>query len=94
MNFKEEKKMKNMLKANVVMLSVGEQQYPQDYLDKVITEINTEVKKMDCNLLGCFKVMNFSDAERVAEELKDKKVDLFIVKFVISNESEILIFLL
>ena len=24
--------MKNMLKANVVMLSVGEQQYPQDYL--------------------------------------------------------------
>lgn len=74
--------MKNMLKANVVMLSVGEQQYPQDYLDKVITEINTEVKKMDCNLLGCFKVMNFSDAERVAEELKDKKVDLFIVKFV------------
>ncbi len=74
--------MKNMLKANVVMLSVGEQQYPQDYLDKVINEINTEVKKMDCNLLGCYKVMNFSDAERVLDEIKDKKVDLFIVKFV------------
>jgi len=74
--------MKNMLKANVVMLSVGEQQYPQDYLGKVIDEINTEVKKMDCNLLGCYKVMNFSDAERVLDEIKDKKVDLFIVKFV------------
>lgn len=74
--------MKNMQKANVVMLSVGEQQYPQDYLDKVINEINTEVKKMDCNLIGCYKVMNFSDAERVSEDIKDKKIDLFIVKFV------------
>ena len=74
--------MKRMQKANVVMLSVGEQQYPQDYLDKVINEINTEVKKMDCNLLGCYKVMNFADAEKVAEEIKDSKVDLFIVKFV------------
>lgn len=74
--------MKNMLKANVVMLSVGEQQYPQDYLADVINEINAEVKKMDCNLLGCYKIMNFDDAQKTAEELADKKVDLFIVKFV------------
>ena len=74
--------MKNMLKANVVMLSVGEQQYPQDYLAKVIDEINAEVKKMDCNLLACYKIMNFDDAQKTADELADKKVDLFIVKFV------------
>lgn len=74
--------MKNMLKANVVMLSVGEQQYPQDYLDKVIKETDTEVSKMDCNVLGFYKVMNFSDAEKIAEEIKNEKVDLFIVKFV------------
>ncbi len=74
--------MKNMQKANVVMLSVGEQQYPQDYLGKVIDEINAEVKKMDCNLIGCYKIMNFADAEKAAEALKEQKVDLFIVKFV------------
>lgn len=74
--------MKNMLKANVVVLGVGEQQYPQDYLAKVLDEINGEVKKMDCNLVGCYKVMNFSDAEKAADDLAGKKVDLFIVEFV------------
>lgn len=74
--------MKNMKKVNVVVLSVGEQQYPQDYLDKVIQETDAEVKKMDCNIIGCYKLMNFSDAEQTLEEIKEKKVDLFIVKFV------------
>ncbi len=74
--------MKNMEKANVVVLSVGEQQYPQDYLDNVIQEIDAEIKKMDCNVLGCYKIMNFSDAEKTADALKDQKVDLFIAKFV------------
>ena len=74
--------MKNMLKPNVVMLSVGEQQYPQDYLVKVISGLENEVKKMDCNLLSCHTIMNFADAEKVAESLKDKQIDLFIVDFV------------
>lgn len=74
--------MKNMLKANVVMLSVGEQQYPQDYLAEVISGLEAEVKKMDCNVLGCYTLMNFADAEKAANELKDKKIDLFIVDFV------------
>lgn len=74
--------MKNMLKANVVMLSVGEQQYPQDYLAEVISGLEKEVEKMDCNLLSCHTIMNFADAEKVAEELKDKQIDLFIVDFV------------
>ena len=74
--------MKNMQKANVVVLSVGEQQYPQDYLAKVISETDAEIRKMDCNLIGCYTVMNFGDAERVATELSGYSVDLFIVKFV------------
>ena len=74
--------MKNMKKANVVMLSVGEQQYPQDYLAGVISELEGEVKKMDCNIVGCYTVMNFADAQRVADELSGKSVDLFIVDFV------------
>ena len=74
--------MKNMQKANVVMLSVGEQQYPQDYLAKVIAELEDQVKKMDCNLLDCFIVMNHQDAEKVADSLAGKTVDLFIIDFV------------
>lgn len=74
--------MKNMVKANVVVLSVGEQQYPQGYLDSVIMDTDTEVKKMDCNVVGCYKIMNFNDAEKVYNTIKEKKVDLFIAKFV------------
>ena len=74
--------MKNMLKANVVMLSVGEQQYPQDYLDNVIKTLEKEVAKMDCNLMECHKIMNWEDAVKVSDALQGKKVDLFIVDFV------------
>ncbi len=74
--------MKSYEKANVIMLSVGEQQYPQDYLAGVIKELEKEVGKMDCNLLGAYTVMNFKDAEKTAELIKDKNVDLFIVDFV------------
>jgi len=74
--------MKNMQKANVVILSVGEQQYPQDYLDAVIAETDKEASKIDCNLVGCYKIMKFQDAEDVLERIKDRKIDLFIVKFV------------
>jgi len=74
--------MKNMKKPNVVMLSVGEQQYPQDYLAGVISKLEEEVCKMDCNVVGCYTVMNFNDAVRVANDLNGKSVDLFIIDFV------------
>jgi len=73
--------MKNMQKIDVVMLHVGEEQYPQDYLDKVIATLVPQVEKMDCNLLSNHKIMCFADAERVMEELKGKQVDLFIINF-------------
>ena len=74
--------MKNMKKADVVILNVGEQQYPQDYLGKVIERISNGIKDMDCNVIGCYTVMNFSDAQKTADDLKGKKTDLFIINFV------------
>ncbi len=74
--------MKNMEKADVVILNVGEQQYPQDYLAGVITEISDGIKKMDCNVIGCYTVMNYNDAVKTAEDMKGKKTDLFIINFV------------
>lgn len=73
--------MKNMQKIDVVMLHLGEEQYPQDYLDKVAVELREQVGKMDCNLMGSYKIMCFADAERTVEALKGKQVDLFIVNF-------------
>ena len=74
--------MKNMKKADVVILNVGEQQYPQDYLDKVIACTSEGIGKMDCNIVGDYKVMNFADAQKVAEDLQGKTMDLFIINFV------------
>ena len=74
--------MKNMSKADVVILNVGEQQYPQDYLATVIESLNNGIKKMDCNIVGCYTVMNFNDAQKTAEDLKGKRTDLFIINFV------------
>lgn len=73
--------MKNMQKIDVVMLHLGEEQYPQDYLDNVAAELREQVGKMECNLMGSYKIMCFADAERVVEALKGKQVDLFIVNF-------------
>ena len=39
--------MKLLQKANVVMLSVGEQQYPQDYLTNVIEELEKEIARLE-----------------------------------------------
>ncbi|MBE6948200.1 MAG: hypothetical protein E7454_08165 [Ruminococcaceae bacterium] len=73
--------MKNMQKINVVMLHLGEEQYPQEYLDNVAGELREQVGKMDCNLMGSYKIMCFADAEQVVEALKGKQVDLFILNF-------------
>ena len=74
--------MKNMQKANVVMLNVGEEMYPQDYLGALIETLRGEVAKMDCNLVECHTLMCMKDAENAAEALVGKPIDLFIVNFV------------
>jgi len=74
--------MKRMQKANVVMLNLGEEMYPQDYLGKLIDELRAKVSQMDCNLVASYTVMCMKDAENAAEDLIGKPVDLFIVNFV------------
>ena len=74
--------MKNMAKANVVMLSIGEEMYPQDYLGRVIDELREKVSAMDCSLVSCHTIMCMKDAEETAEALVGKPIDLFIVNFV------------
>ncbi len=73
--------MKNTENVNAIILNVGEQQYPQDYLKNVADEICAEIENMECNITGKFTVMNFSDAQKVADEIKDKTCDLFIINF-------------
>lgn len=77
----EAKEMKNMKMADVIIFNVGEEQYPQDYLGNVADIISAKIEKMKCNVKGRFSVMNFSDAQKVADELKDTTADLFIINF-------------
>ena len=74
--------MKNMEKAKVVMLSLGDAQYPQDYLGHVIAELRQEVGKMNLDLVACHTIMCGEDAQRVENELKGKEIDLIITNFV------------
>lgn len=73
--------MKNTVKADVIILNVGEQQYPQDYLGAVAKCITDEIEKMDCNVIGKYTVMNFPDATEVEKDVRGKKPDLFIINF-------------
>lgn len=73
--------MKNVKRTNAVILNVGEQQYPQDFLANAAEEICSEIKKMDCNIDAIYSVMNFEDAKKVREEMNGVKPDLFIINF-------------
>ncbi len=73
--------MKNRKTADVIILNVGEEQYPQEYLGNVADTVSNEIQKMECNVKGRFTVMNFADAQRVAGTLKDTTMDLFIINF-------------
>lgn len=73
--------MKNMKRVNAVILNVGEQQYPQDYLGNVAEEICRNISCEECEIIGKYKVMNFNDAVRVKDDLEGKKPDLFIISF-------------
>ncbi|MBO4264663.1 MAG: hypothetical protein J5922_01110 [Clostridia bacterium] len=74
--------MKNMEKANVIILNVGDSQYPQDYLGALIEEVNSNVRKMNCNVLAEYTIMNEKDAIAAKEGVKSMTTDLFIINFV------------
>lgn len=73
--------MKKFQKADVVILNVGEQQYPQAYLKQVADEVCGAISEMDCNSIACYTVMNSADAQAVKQNLAEKKPDLFIINF-------------
>ncbi len=73
--------MKNMKKVNAIILNVGEQQYPQDFLANAAEEICAEIRKMDVNVTEIFSVMNFNDAVVVSEKISGIEPDLFIINF-------------
>ena len=75
--------MKNVEKANVVILNIGEAMYPQDYLGKVIREVNDAVGKMECKVLSAHKIMCGEDAAAAAAKIAGGiRPDLFLVNFV------------
>lgn len=74
--------MKNTKQLNVMMLHLGEEMYPQDYLENVIKKVQDAVGEMDCNLVGCYRVMSAKDAGECSELMEGKAVDLFILNFV------------
>lgn len=74
--------MKNMGKAKVVMLNLGDAQYPQDYLNNIIDELRREVGKMNLDLIACHSIMCGEDVQNVEKDLKGKEIDLIITNFV------------
>ncbi|MHA9738136.1 hypothetical protein [Robinsoniella peoriensis] len=74
--------MKNTRQLNVIMLHLGEAMYPQDYLEDVIKKVQEAVSDMECNLVGCYKVMSEKDAGECSRLIEGSPVDLFILNFV------------
>ena len=74
--------MKNTRQLNVIMLHLGEAMYPQDYLEDVIKKVQEAVSGMECNLVGCYKVMSEKDAGECSRLIEGSPVDLFILNFV------------
>ncbi len=70
--------------AKVVILSVGDQQYPQDDLGRVIEKVWNGVKSLPSAEVVCTcKIMNDPDADAAVKEVgKLNKIDAFIVNYV------------
>ena len=70
-------------KIRVAVLSVGDQQYPQDELGLAIDRVRTAVREMDCVSEAVFaKIMNDADATAAEQELKDQHFDAIVVNYV------------
>ncbi len=70
-------------KIRVAVLSVGDQQYPQDELGLAIDRVRTAVRKMECVSEAVFaKIMNDADATAAEQELKDQHFDAIVVNYV------------
>ena len=69
--------------TRVVILNVGDQQYPQNDLAKVITNFRAGVRSLESANVVCeCTVMNDDDADMTAREVAGKHFDAFIVDYV------------
>ncbi len=69
--------------AKVVILSVGDAQYPQDTLGSVITSVREGVASLtSAEVVGAYTIMDDKDADLVASEVSEKVFDAIIVSFV------------
>lgn len=69
--------------TKVVILGVGDQQYPQDELGRVIADFNDKVKKLPSADVVCeCTIMNDADATAAAAAVAGKKFDAIIVNYV------------
>lgn len=70
-------------KIRVAVISVGDQQYPQDELGLAIDRVRAAVQAMDCVREAVFaKIMNDSDATIAEQELKEQHFDAIVVNYV------------
>lgn len=70
-------------KIRIAMLSVGDQQYPQDQLGRVIQRVRDAVASLECVEEAHFAtIMNDADATRVETDMKDRRFDAIIVNYV------------
>ena len=70
-------------KIRVALLSVGDQQYPQDELDLAIGRVRRAVDAMPCVAEAVWaKIMNDEDATAAEQSLKDQRFDAIVVNYV------------
>lgn len=69
--------------AKVIILSVGDAQYPQDALGKVIDSVRAGVASLDsAEVVGAYTIMDDESADAAAEEVSGKIFDAIIVNYV------------
>ncbi len=69
--------------TDVVILNVGDQQYPQDDLAKVIKHFCDQVRALpSANVVGQCTIMNDADADKAVAQVAGMKFDAFIVNYV------------
>ncbi len=69
--------------TKVIILSVGDAQYPQDELGAVIEQVRAGVRSLpSAELVYADKIMDDADASRVAAEVKKLHFDAIIVNYV------------
>ena len=69
--------------TKVIILSVGDAQYPQDALGKVIESVREGVATLpSAEVVGAYTIMDDKDADIVASEVSEKIFDAIIVNYV------------